>query len=150
MFPRRKRNLNIPGVAECIQPKESVYGIDWEARKKRSQEPESKVLDGESSRFTEEMDNHESDDHQEGYQEWKRPTNSNVSSSLERSIDQVDDYSSGLKKRPDFYEQHKKVTIYVEKELMETISRLKKERYIPSYSWLVTEAIQFYLQEKKM
>ncbi|MGG3887336.1 ribbon-helix-helix domain-containing protein [Brevibacillus panacihumi] len=144
MFPRRKRNLDIPGVPECIHPKESVYGIDWDVRKKRSQENGTKGLDTESRRFSEEMDNHESDDHSEGYQDWKRQTNLS-----KRSIDQVDAYSSSLKKRPDFYEQHKKVTIYVEKELMGTIRQLKKERYIPSYSWLVAEAIKQYLDDRK-
>ncbi|MED1873054.1 ribbon-helix-helix domain-containing protein [Brevibacillus borstelensis] len=55
----------------------------------------------------------------------------------------------GLRKRPEFDEQHKKLTIYVDRELMGTLHKLKKQRYIRSYSWLITEAIQFYLREKR-
>ncbi|MCC0566948.1 ribbon-helix-helix domain-containing protein [Brevibacillus borstelensis] len=54
----------------------------------------------------------------------------------------------GLRKRPEFDEQHKKLTIYVDKELMKTMEKLKKGRYIPSYSWLVAEAIKSYLTDK--
>ena len=55
----------------------------------------------------------------------------------------------GLRKRPEFDKQHKKLTIYVDRELMGTLHKLKKQRYIRSYSWLITEAIQFYLREKR-
>ncbi|WNC13036.1 CopG family transcriptional regulator [Brevibacillus brevis] len=65
------------------------------------------------------------------------------------SFRQPDPSYPGLQRRPDFYEQHKKLTVYVEKDLLETIETLKKRRYIPSYSWLVAEAIRCYLQGKK-
>lgn len=54
----------------------------------------------------------------------------------------------GLRQRPEFNEQHKKLTIYVDKELMKTMEKLKRGRYIPTYSWLVAEAIKHYLIDK--
>ncbi|WP_148040819.1 hypothetical protein [Brevibacillus nitrificans] len=56
---------------------------------------------------------------------------------------------SGFTKRPDFEANNQKLTIYVEKALMEEIGKLKKERYIKSYSSLVNEAVKQYLTTKR-
>ncbi|WP_088186820.1 CopG family transcriptional regulator [Desulfosporosinus sp. FKA] len=41
-----------------------------------------------------------------------------------------------------------KITVYLNKDLVEAINSLKKAKFVPSISWLVTEALIYYLTEK--
>ncbi|MCM3081909.1 CopG family transcriptional regulator [Brevibacillus invocatus] len=155
MFQRRKRNLDLTGTNGQSKREGSSHGISWETVQQRtiiSESPYNEDVEIESG--WEEGDE-DSFSPAEKYQERhppvgkprlafsERPNVKNVGSS------QSEPSYPGLQKRPDFYEQHKKLTIYVEKELVETMERLKKERYIPSYSWLVSEAVKQYLAARK-
>jgi hypothetical protein len=156
MFPRRKRNWDLSGRKERFRQEQSTHGINWDTDKRHRRvelnaveyadgwELESGWEEVEEASFEPEDENVRQ--HPPiGQSELAFPERQNAKIA---DLRQPDHPYPGLQRRPDFYEQHKKLTVYVEKDLLETIETLKKGRYIPSYSWLVTEAIRFYLQEK--
>ncbi|MED1876729.1 CopG family transcriptional regulator [Brevibacillus borstelensis] len=155
MFPRRKRNWDLSGANNRIKQDGATHGIDWGVdRTFSASSDEDHTECGELESGWEEENEQSFSPVQENFIPHRRKGQSELAYS-ERQREKNGDFRqhdtsfSGLQKRPDFYEQHKKLTIYMEKELLETIERLKKGRYIPSYSWLVSEAVKQYLAVQK-
>ena len=155
MFQRRKRNLDLSGANEPIRNGQLTHGINW----RRDQRQES----GQQTDSTAERDldygweeaDEETDSQPERENLRQHPPKGQPELAFsDRENDKIARFQQpapsypGLQRKPVFNEQHKKLTVYVEKELLETIERLKKGRYIPSYSWLVAEAIRCYLREQ--
>ncbi|MGF9796877.1 CopG family transcriptional regulator [Brevibacillus agri] len=155
MFERRKRNLNLLGTREHTRQGETTHGINWsrDQRQEKSIANES-THDMELEYGWEEVGEETVMEPRENFRQHPPIGQPGLAFSDRQnakiaSFRQPDPSYPGLQRRPDFYEQHKKLTVYVEKDLLETIETLKKGRYISSYSWLVTEAIKQYLSIKK-
>ncbi|RNB90209.1 hypothetical protein EDM59_01830 [Brevibacillus nitrificans] len=135
MFRRKKRNLNL---TDKNNGNHADHGIDWDKGKQSQHggEDQFPLYWGES-----EIDEEEEmeDEHNQTFE------SSGQSEKREMSFEML----SGFTKRPDFEANNQKLTIYVEKALMEEIGKLKKERYIKSYSSLVNEAVKQYLTTKR-
>ncbi|EJL46592.1 hypothetical protein PMI08_01087 [Brevibacillus sp. CF112] len=157
MFQRRKRNLDLSGAKEPIKNGQSTHGINWgrdqwQEKGSGTESADDRDLDSgweEADEVTSMEPEHEKFRRHppKGQSELACSDRQNARIAPFR---QPDPSYPTLQRRPDFYEQHKKLTIYVEKELLETIETLKKGRYIPSYSWLVAEAIRCYLRVQKI
>ncbi|EST55654.1 hypothetical protein T458_06150 [Brevibacillus panacihumi W25] len=151
MFERRKRNWNLTGTQNSNQQEGATHGINWgnEHHVNNDWVPDK-------SEGTEMEDGWEEEDADlfvpaEESRSRRNPKGQSRQGFSERETSKITGIAHaspsypGLQKRPDFHEQHKKLTVYVDRELMDTMEKLKKERYIPSYSWLVAEAIHHYL-----
>ncbi|CAJ1001064.1 CopG family transcriptional regulator [Brevibacillus aydinogluensis] len=156
MFQRRKRNLNLSGTKEPIRNDPSTHGINWGRNQRQEMNiANESTYDTEMESSWEEVDEETGmGSERENFREHPPKGQSELAFSERQNakIDpflRPDPFYPGLQKRPDFYEQHKKLTVYVEKELLKTIETLKKGRYVPSYSWLVTEAIKQFLGDKR-
>ncbi|QQE74173.1 ribbon-helix-helix protein, CopG family [Brevibacillus composti] len=153
MFPRRKRNWDLSGVKERFRQEQSTHGINWGTDQRRVEHNSVECSDGwELETGWEEAEEANFEPADENVRQHSTISQSKLAFSERQNakiadLCQHDHPYPSLERRPDFYEQHKKLTIYVEKDLLKTIERLKKGRYIPSYSWLVSEAIRFYLQD---
>jgi hypothetical protein len=153
MFPRRKRNFDLSGVKERFRQTESTHGINWDTELKQVEASVAAHVDSwklESGWEEEDADFEPVDENlnqrsPKGQPELAYSERQNAKISHLR---QPETPYPGLQMRPDFNEQHKKLTVYIEKELLVTIERLKKGRYIPSYSWLINQAIKHYLAKK--
>ncbi|MGO0063492.1 CopG family transcriptional regulator [Brevibacillus fluminis] len=156
MFQRRKRNLDLSGAKEQIRNGQSTHGINWDRTQSREK---GKTIESTDNRGVgcvwEEADEETVIEPECENLRQHPPKAQSVLAFSERQNVKNADFGQptpsypGLQKRPDFYEHHKKMTIYVDRELMKMMENLKKERYIPSYSWLVAEAVRFYLQEQE-
>ncbi|WP_411502716.1 CopG family transcriptional regulator [Brevibacillus centrosporus] len=151
MFERRRRNLDLTGTKGQSRREESSHGINWEAEKQKRGEGESPY--GEDVGIESGWEETEDEPSEENLKQHPPIGRSRLAFSERPNVKKAISGQSepsypGLQKKPDFYEQHKKLTIYLDRELTQTMESLKKERYISSYSWLVSEAILFYLQEK--
>lgn len=154
VFERRKRNWDLSGTRESFKKEHSTHGINWGRDQWNENNISIEPIDDRELESGWEEVAEESGMEPESKNFRQHPpigqpglAFSDRQNAKIASFRQPDPFYPGLQKRPDFYEQHKKLTVYVEKELLETIETLKKGRYIPSYSWLVTEAIRHYLQE---
>ncbi len=129
MFERR--NLDLFGLNEhFLKENRSAYGIDWGTHKSLS--PDNQIAENLPSEEITEYDS---------FTTWMPEDQPGLTYTR-----QPEKYRSPLTKRPTFVEQHQKVTIYLDKKLVQQIAQLKKDRYITSYSWLVSEAINLYLK----
>ncbi|GED34935.1 ribbon-helix-helix domain-containing protein [Brevibacillus centrosporus] len=152
MFQRRKRNLDLTGTKGQSRREGASHGISWEKVQQRTDVSESSNSEDEGIEAGWEEEEEDSFAPAEEFQRRHTPVSQSRLAFSERqnvSSGQSEPMYLGLQKRPGFYEQHKKVTIYLDRELMETMEALKKERYIPSYSWLVAEAVKHYLATRK-
>lgn len=153
MFERRKRNWNYTGTQITNQREGGTHGITWEN--------EHHVMDQWDTDYNEGVEI-ESGWEEEGAECFVPAVKirdrhipkgqseqgfSDRESAKNARIGNPSPLYPGLQKRPDFQEQHKKLTIYVDRELIETMEKLKKERYIQSYSWLINMAIKDYLNQ---
>ncbi|WP_289137765.1 CopG family transcriptional regulator [uncultured Brevibacillus sp.] len=144
MFQRRKRNLDLSGLNEHFQKENrSTYGIDWGTHRNLSPDdqigknlPSEEIIEDDSFPIWVPRD---------------QPELTRLENDQPKFTDtrKAKKYSPPLTKRPSFSDQQQKVTIYLDKELVRQMEHLKKERYIPSYSWLISESIQHYLGHLK-
>lgn len=153
MFQRRRRNWDLLGRKERFIQEQSTHGINWGTDRRRVEHNAVECSDGwELESGWEEAEEASFESADENVRQ-HLPIGQSELAFSERQSAKIADFCQPdhpypcLQRRPDFYEQHKKLTIYMPKDLVETIERLKKERYIPSYSWVVAEAIRFYLQK---
>ncbi|MCM3081929.1 ribbon-helix-helix domain-containing protein [Brevibacillus invocatus] len=151
MFERRKRNWNITGTQTSNQQEGATHGInwgnehhvnnDWVPDKSEGAEMEDGWEEEDADLFVPAVESRS----RRNPKGQSRQGFSEHETSKITEIAHTSPFYPSLKKRPDFQEQHKKLTIYVTRDLMETMEKLKKDRYIQSYSWLVSEAIHLYL-----
>jgi len=156
MFQRRKRNLDLSRAKEPIRNGQSTHGINWGKDQWQEEGNTTESADDRDLDYGWEEADEETGmepDHQnlsrytsKGQSELAFSERQNAKIA---SFRQPEPSYPGLQRKPNFDEQHKKLTVYIEKDLLETIEALKKGRYIPSYSWLVTEAIRFFLSAKR-
>lgn len=155
MFPRCKRNLDLSGVKERFRQEQSTHGINWGTD--QGQEENNAVEYDDSTELEsgwEEEEEASLEPADENHRQYPSKGQSELAFSERQNLKIVDLRQSdtpyhSLQRRPDFFEQHKKLTVYVEKEILEIVERLKKGRYIPSYSWLINQAIKAYLNGTK-
>lgn len=152
---RRRRNMDLSKIkGDFKRPRDNTFGINWGTEQNQEEaNAVEHVNDWEMESEWEEVKEASAEPGDENLRQ--PPSNGQPELSFsERQNAKIADLRRpdtpypGLQKRPDFDEQHKKLTIYVKKDLMERMEWLKKERYIQSYSWLVEEAIRFFLREK--
>lgn len=156
MVPRRKRNWDLSGVKERYRQEQSTHGINWDTdkRQRRVEHNTVECADGwELESGWEEVEEASFESTDENFRQHPSKAQPEQAFSERQNakiadLRKHDSLHSGLQRRPDFYERYKKLTIYVEKDLLETIERLKKGRYITSYSWLVNVAVREYLTKK--
>ncbi|MGG0937288.1 CopG family transcriptional regulator [Brevibacillus centrosporus] len=156
MFQRRKRNLDLSGAKEPIRKDHSTHGINWGRDKWQEKGNQTESADDRDlDHGWEEADEETGMEPECENLRQHPPKGQSELAFSERQTVKIAPFRQsapsypGLLRKPDFYEQHKKLTVYIEKELLETIETLKKGRYIPSYSWLVAEAISCYLRDRK-
>jgi hypothetical protein len=150
MFERRRRNWDLSGTKNRIQQQGTTYGINW-GNDQTELASEGKTESDELEYGWEDEDEQCFRQSDEGGRQ-RLPGQPELVSSGRQDVRSAEfritrSPFGRLQRQHDYYEQNKKLTIYIDKELLETIERLKKGRYIPSYSWLVSEAIRFYLQD---
>lgn len=157
MFERRKRNWNFTGTQTSNQQEGATHGInwgnehhvnnDWVPDKSEGTEMEDGWEEEDADLFVPAVESRSrrnpKGQSRQGFSERELPKIAEIAHTSPSNPE--------LQKRPDFQEQHKKLTIYVNRDLMDTMEKLKKDRYIQSYSWLVAEAVRYYLskQERK-
>ncbi|WP_314303940.1 CopG family transcriptional regulator [Brevibacillus parabrevis] len=157
MFQRRKRNLDLSGAKGPIRSGQSTHGINWGRDQWQEKGSGTESADDRdlNSGWEEADDESGMEPEHEKFRRHQPKSHAELAYS-ERQTEEIAPFCHPepsypvLQKRPTFYGQNKKLTIYVEKNLLETIETLKKGRYIPSYSWLVAEAIRCYLRVQKI
>lgn len=127
---RRRRNVTLPGIEEKQDSERTNnHGINWD-------DPET--VNKVEFDSIESCDNAPQLNQEHGLEEKDQ----------EKTIPfRVGNFvvSLGQLGAPKNSEQTQKLTVYLDTDLVDVMKNLKKARLIPSYSWLVAEAVKQYL-----
>lgn len=152
MFERRRRNWDLSGTKKPVREEHSTHGIswgreNWQAKDHLSEPANERELEHGWEEADEEI---ALEPDRENFSQHPPKGQLPLAFSEQHTVKnetfhKTSPFYPRLQKKPDFHEQNKKLTIYMDKELVKTMERLKKERYISSYSWFISEAVKYYL-----
>jgi hypothetical protein len=150
---RRKRNIDFSAFREKAG-REQDLGIDWHKELQRNEYEEQISAGIEEDEI--ECEETGIPTHSTNPKEETKPSSQHEQAVPAEDSATVCKINGGelqiglLQKQACFAENHQKLTIYMEKDLLQRVKGLKEARYIQSYSWLVNEAVKHYLLEKRI
>ncbi len=141
---RRKRNLNLGDFNRPAASNEKTTGINWSTRDKNQEQEE---LEMEEIECEEDEVTPENAEVPTGSRQQEQAiSNDQITKNFQ--LNGRDLQIGPLQKTTNFHEDYQKLTIYVEKDLQKIMKGLKEAKYIPSFSWVVNQALKHYFTQK--
>lgn len=149
---RRRRNMDLSKIkGDFKRPRNNTFGIDWDQGRTSVEDEEPMFFDTDSQIEGKEA-KAEIPLEVPGVIEAKDFARQLSTAPLQENHTMKIEIAGQCLHVSPFYQKENhfdtKITVYLPKNLTVLLKELKKAKEIPSYSWLVAEAITYYLRSK--